>query len=125
MHRHFCETYGHDYECGEDCECICGLSMEGNDHSDCPVELRPCPEHQPEAEHRILEAMFSADTAVSAETDEPRAAAPHCECGCADIDSIKFVGWCFWCDHVYSEWNLEIQARHFAHHCPEASNQHL
>ena len=42
MHRHFCEVVGHDWQCGEDCECICGLPMEGHDHSDCPVELRAC-----------------------------------------------------------------------------------
>jgi hypothetical protein len=47
MHIHFCEVDGHEYECsGDSCECICGLPMEGHDHSDCPVELRPCPEHQ-------------------------------------------------------------------------------
>jgi hypothetical protein len=46
MHRHFCEVYGHDWQCGEDCNClVCGLPMNGFDHRDCPVELRPCPEH--------------------------------------------------------------------------------
>ena len=30
-HRHWCEVYGHYYECGEDCVCICGLPMNGSD----------------------------------------------------------------------------------------------
>ena len=44
-HRHHCCVTGHDFECGENCDCSCGLPMEGNDHSDCPVELRACAEH--------------------------------------------------------------------------------
>ena len=56
MHTHFCEVYGHEWRCGEECQCICGLPMEGCDHTDCPVELRPCPEHEAEQERRIAEA---------------------------------------------------------------------
>lgn len=46
-----------DLQCSEGCECICGLLMEGNDHSDCPVELRACPEHAAEQQRRMAEAM--------------------------------------------------------------------
>jgi hypothetical protein len=45
-HRHFCGIAGHDWQCSDNCECICGLPMNGNDHSECPVELRECPEHE-------------------------------------------------------------------------------
>ena len=45
MHTHFCEVVGHEWQCGDDCICICGLPMEGHDHSDCPIELRACAEH--------------------------------------------------------------------------------
>jgi hypothetical protein len=48
MHRHFCDITGHDWQCSDNRECICGLSMEKHDHSDCPVELRPCPKHRAE-----------------------------------------------------------------------------
>ena len=52
-HRHYCDFAGHDWQCSEDCECICGLLMEGNDHSECPVELRACPEHTAEQQRSI------------------------------------------------------------------------
>jgi hypothetical protein len=52
MHRHFCDAEGHDWQCSGDCECICGLPMEGHDHSECPVELRACPEHAAEFQRR-------------------------------------------------------------------------
>ena len=45
-HRHYCDLAGHDWQCeSRDCECICGVPMEGHDHSECAVELRACPEH--------------------------------------------------------------------------------
>jgi hypothetical protein len=47
MHRHWCEVRAHKYECSDGaCMCPCGSPMEAGDHSDCPVELRPCPEHR-------------------------------------------------------------------------------
>jgi len=46
MHKHFCEIAGHDWHCSDNCECICGLPMNGNDHSECLVELRECPERE-------------------------------------------------------------------------------
>jgi hypothetical protein len=55
MHKHHCDVTGHDYECSKGCECICGLPMEGNDHSDCPVELRACPEHKDETGQQVAE----------------------------------------------------------------------
>jgi hypothetical protein len=45
MHRHWCSVEGHWYDCGESCVCECGRSMDEHDHSQCPVELRPCAEH--------------------------------------------------------------------------------
>lgn len=119
-HRHWCYVVGHDYQCAEDCECICGLPMNGNDHSDCPVELRPCPEHKDEKEQPIseeaspeglVEIKFPPDLHV------PRS---HCECGCADTDASEVVGWCLHCDHVYAPYTPQIENRHFALHCPGA-----
>ena len=120
MHRHFCEVYGHDWQCGEDCNClVCGLPMNGFDHSDCPVELRPCPEHKPEQERRMAEAMSSeADAVFMRKCHEPDAAPPHCNCGCAETESSKIIGWCLHCDHVYVDYSPDIEALHFANSCP-------
>jgi hypothetical protein len=94
--------------------------MNGNDHSDCPVELRPCPEHKDEKEQPIseeaspeglVEIKFPPDLHV------PRL---HCECGCADIDASEIVAWCLHCDHVYAHYTPKIENRHFALHCPGA-----
>src|SRR6266404_5246631 len=58
-HRHHCDFAGHNWQCNAACECICGLPVEGSDHSKCPVELRACPEHSAEQERSIAEAMAS------------------------------------------------------------------
>jgi hypothetical protein len=51
---------------------------------------------------------------------ERYATRPHCQCGCADLAPGTSVGFCLWCDHVYSDYSPLIQARHFADHCPGA-----
>jgi hypothetical protein len=123
-HRHYCDFAGHDWQCGRDCECICGLPMEGHDHSDCPVELRACPEHAAEQARGIVEAMSSdPDAALIQKFHGRESALPHCECGCAEAESTKVVGWCLHCDHVYLDFSLVIQALHFANNCPGASNE--
>jgi hypothetical protein len=124
-HRHYCDFAGHDWQCSEDCECICGLPMEGHDHSDCSVELRACPEHAPEQERRMAEAMASEPDASSIQDcDERESALPHCcQCGCAEADSSEVVGWCFHCDHVYVEYSSEIEDRHLANYCPDAPEE--
>jgi hypothetical protein len=115
-HQHFCYVGGHRYECGEDCECICGLPMNGYDHIDCPVELRPCPEyesHQKQpmsAEEGVVEIKFPAGWR--------HAALPQCHCGCSETDPGKVVGWCLHCDHVYANYTPELASRHFANDCP-------
>jgi len=46
-HKHYCDVAGHEWVCTDiTCECICGKLMEDGDHSECPIELRACPEHQ-------------------------------------------------------------------------------
>jgi hypothetical protein len=119
-HRHWCGEYGHEYECsGDSCECICGLLMNGNDHSDCPVELRPCPEHkagqmQSMSEQALPEGLIE----IVFPANWQHAALAHCQCGCSDIDPGKVVGWCFHCNHVYANYTPELENRHFANHCP-------
>ena len=120
-HQHFCEVGGHRYECGEDCECICGLPMNGYDHSDCPVELRPCPESESHQEQEMPEEEGVVE--IKFPPAGWRHAAPNCECGCSDIDADKVVGWCLHCNHVYANYTPELQDRHFAYHCPEAPKE--
>jgi hypothetical protein len=120
-HRHYCDFAGHDWQCSENCECICGLAMEGHDHSECPVELRACPEHAREQQRSIAEAMSSEPDPASIQTwHERQLARPHCECGCAEAEPSEVVGWCLHCDHIYVSYNPKIEARHFAHDCPGA-----
>jgi len=120
MHRHYCDVAGHEWQCGGNCNCICGLPMEGNDHSDCPVELRPCPEHKDETEQQMTAIESTAVeidfTSLCEKREQPRL---HCQCGCADADPSKVVGWCLWCGHGYVEYNPKIEDQHFAYDCPE------
>jgi len=117
-HQHFCDVGGHRYECTEECECICGLPMNGNNHGDCPVELRPCPKHdqnQPMSQEPLLESVEE----IKFPTDWRHEALPHCECGCSDIDADEVVGWCLHCNHVYAKYTPELQDWHFAYYCPD------
>lgn len=119
MHAHFCDTEGHYWDCTNQCECICGLPCEVGDHSDCPIELRACPDHEAEAEIRMLEAMFNPKSVRQTTCEESARALPHCGCGCIDTPLGADVGFCLYCDHVYTDFTLDIQARHFADQCPE------
>jgi hypothetical protein len=123
MHKHYCTTTGHDWQCSDDCECICGLRMEANDHSQCPVELRPCPDHAAEYEALILEPVSDVDRLPDKTLDEPQGPVPHCHCGCGNIDASQIIGLCLWCDHLYSKWNLAIQDEHFAQYCPRSPSK--
>jgi hypothetical protein len=119
-HRHYCDYAGHDWQCSGDCECCCGLPMERHDHSDCPVELRACPEHAAEQQRSIAEAMSSEPDAAFAQRLRER---PHCECGCVETESSEIVGWCLHCDHVYVNYSPKIEAQHFADDCPGAPEE--
>ena len=119
-HRHFCDFAGHDWECGADCECCCGLPMEGHDHSDCPVELRACGKHIEAQRQSIAGAMSQQADSESVQKWQER---PHCQCGCAEAETTKIVGFCLHCDHVYATYSPEIEDRHFADDCPGAPEQ--
>lgn len=120
-HRHFCDFAGHDWQCSsQECECICGLPMEGHDHSDCPVELRACGEHSEAQRQSIAEAMSQQPDPESIQKWQER---PHCQCGCAEAKTNKIVGFCLHCDHVYASYSPEIEDRHFADDCPGAPEQ--
>ena len=123
-HRHYCDFAGHDWQCSEDCECLCGLPMEGNDHGDCPVELRACPEHASDQQRSSAEAIASQpDPESILKWQELLSARPHCECGCAEAEFSNVVGWCLHCDYVYVNYSPEIENRHFASDCPGAPEE--
>jgi hypothetical protein len=119
-HRHYCDYAGHDWQCSGNCECLCGLLMEGNGHSDCPVELRACPEHSEEEKRNIAEAMASGHDPAFVQRWHER---PNCECGCSEADLSNVVGWCLHCHHVYANYSPQIEAQHFANHCPGAPEE--
>lgn len=118
MHTHFCDVAGHHWECSStECECLCGLRMEEGDHSDCPVELRACPEH-PEGSEDMTAEPASDAVEIDFSNSPQQQSQVQCNCGCAEIDAAEIVGWCLWCSHVYSDWAPALEDEHFAHHCP-------
>ena len=86
-HEHFCHVAGHYWHCegtalrGGDaepsvCVCVCGLPLEGFDHSGCRenVELLACPEHHKEQRQRTGDARKEYDRrAAESGFDEKRA----------------------------------------------------
>jgi hypothetical protein len=122
-HQHWCPVEGHHYTCSDDCLCICDLPMNGNDHSECPVELRPCPDHPIDLESQVTEKALPEGVVEINFAGFQGTARPQCQCGCSVIDSSKVVGWCFHCNHVYANYSSEIEARHFAYHCPGAPSE--
>ena len=118
-HSHFCDYAGHRWECDNPkCPCICGLLMEGNDHSDCPVELRACPDHEDEAARSIAGAMSSEPALIDEWRDRP-----ECQCGCAESEMGKISGFCLWCTHTYTNYSPEVEDVHFSLHCTGAPKQ--
>ena len=107
-HRHYCDYAGHDWQCAGDCECICGLPMEGNDHSECPVELRACPEHS-------AAQQLSHAEATSSEPMKGRIKIPprrKLVRALRRASRAGFVGACVWCGHGYKRFSLKIQEAH-------------
>jgi hypothetical protein len=94
--------------------------MEGNDHGECPVELRGCLEHAAEQQRSMAEAMSSEPDPAFVQRWHER---PSCECGCAEAESNEVVGWCLHCTHVYVDYNPEIEGMHFANYCPGAPDK--
>jgi len=120
-HRHYCGIEGHDWQCADTtCECICGELMEDGDHTECPVELRDCPEHfeqNPEPSDDDLTPNYFLQAAAHG------AERPRCECGCAAALQEDVVGSCVWCSHVYVRYNARTEAEHFLYHCSGAPEE--
>ena len=118
-HKHYCGVEGHEWQCTDACVCICNEPMEQGDHSECPIELRDCPEHyqqNPEPSDDELCPNYFRYAAHGAER-------PPCECGCAAALQEDVVGYCVWCRHVYVRYNAKTEAEHFLYHCSEAPEE--
>ena len=116
---------GHEYECSDQsCGCVCGELMEGHDSSDCPIELRACPQHPEGGEYDNAEPDANAvQIDFSFMSQESQQSSPRCQCGCADADPDAVAGFCMWCTHVYVDYNRQTENEHFANHCPRAPEQ--
>ena len=122
MHNHWCDVVGHEYECSNECcKCICGFAMEGHDHSDCPIELRPCHAHpEPNVDLLTERSPDAVEMDLSILSRERQQSLTSCNCGCAALKSEESVGICLWCSHQYAAYSPECEDDHFAYHCPRA-----
>lgn len=124
MHKHYCDVVGHEYECNTSCECVCDMPMKDHDHSDCPIELRACPEHLEGSEYDDAEPDSEAvKINLCVLSSERQKSVPTCGCGCADLAPDASVGFCAWCTHRYADYSPLIEADHFLNHCPEVPEQ--
>lgn len=118
-HKHYCDVTGHEWQCiDSSCMCICDQPMDGGEHSECPVELRACPEH-PQPPVSPSDELFSGAFGHLPSDAEK----PHCECGCADAHPEDIVGFCVWCSHVYISYDAKTEAQHFLDLCPGAPQE--
>jgi hypothetical protein len=87
--------------------------MEQGDHSECPIELRACPEH--------LDGLQPGEVAGGVPISFPEDTADKIKRAVEQGDSYAAV--CFWCGHGYGRYTRKIEAEHFAQHCPDAPQQ--
>jgi hypothetical protein len=85
------------------------------DHTECPIELRACPEHQRQLPVLSDDELANFFGHLSSDAEKPR-----CDCGCADAHPENVVGFCFWCRHVYVTFDAKTEAQHFSNFCPGA-----
>jgi hypothetical protein len=90
--------------------------MEDGDHSECPVELRACPEHQRQLPVLSDDEFFSDFLGDLRRNTEKT----PCECGCANAHPEDVVGFCVWCSHVYVTFDAKTEAQHFSNFCAGA-----
>jgi hypothetical protein len=100
------------------------MPMKDHDHSDCPIELRACPEHLEGSEYDDAEPDSEAvKINLCVLSSERQKSVPTCGCGCADLAPDASVGFCAWCTHRYADYSPLIEADHFLNHCPEVPEQ--
>jgi hypothetical protein len=79
--------------------------MNGNDHTDGPVELRPCPEHQAQQKQSNREGPFPENIVeIDFRDDWETENQPHCECSCSQ-NAAEVIGWRSHCIHVYANYS--------------------
>jgi hypothetical protein len=92
--------------------------MEQGDHSECPVELRACPEHQQPRDSSEDEFFLTLVRDSLSDSEKLR-----CECGCAEAQAEEVVGRCVWCSHVYITYDTMTEIQHFLNLCPGAPEE--
>jgi hypothetical protein len=127
-HLYFCDSGGHEWKLECDCAalhefvrekysvCICRTCQfpkDEDDHSRCPIELRPCPEH-------LHQTRAEADAGGIPITMPPDAD-EKAERAFSQLET--YVAACFWCGHGYDEYSRKAEAEHFAHNCPDAPEE--
>jgi hypothetical protein len=127
-HPFFCEIGGHEWEL--DCYCVavhefvpeqhsvcicetCQFPKDQGDHSRCPIELRPCPEHL----HQTSAEADAGGVPISLPLDADEKA----ERAFAQLQTYEAA--CFWCGHGYDEYNAKAEDEHFAYNCPDAPEE--
>lgn len=88
-HAHYCDVAGHEWLCRSvDCLCICQIRLEDGDHSQCPVELRACPEHLSHSVSEPLDERGRIEVPANIGDMLARWAS----------SSESNIGWCLLCD---------------------------
>lgn len=120
-HQHWCGYTGHYWTCpgtatrlfqNEPSVCLCldhGVRMEDGDHSECAVELMPCPEHRADQ----MRAMgYEPDHIFEQQPDERSSLF-------GDADGNRTIGFCLWCGRDF--YTMEEHEAHVANEmaaCP-------
>ncbi len=127
-HLYFCDRGGHEWEM--ECDCValhefvpenysvcicktCHFAKDEGDHSRCPIELRPCPEH--------LHQTSAEGDAGGVPITMPPDADEKAERAFSQLETYEAA--CFWCGHGYDEYNAKTEGEHFAHNCPDAPEE--
>ena len=126
-HPFFCDIGGHEWEL--DCDCVavhefvpekysvcvcmtCQVPKDEGDHSRCPIELRPCPEHLHQT--RAEAGAGGVPIAMPPDADE------KVERAFSQLETYEAA--CFWCGQGY-EYNPKAEDDHFAYKCPDAPEE--
>jgi hypothetical protein len=118
-HQHFCGDGGHHYDCARSgCMCFCDVRCDTGDHTDCPVELRACPEHEHGITTGELEAAKEAGAVpIQFPPDMPEKLSRVLR------GSTPYAGFCIWCAYRYEEYSPKLEAEHFAYNCTDAPDE--
>ena len=105
IHKHWCDYAGHEWDCSgtairlmgtEPTPCFClthGLDMEDGDHSECRIELVPCPEHR--------DAQLAAMGYATGQQSHASPATTPDDTMFHDAAGNPIMGFCLWCNRDF------------------------